>query len=127
MLQIFAPSIQIGWRSTDHGPKRLGATGRSCKLRQQTVHMACCKNFFAVRVVNPWNLLPRSGISAPTPASLKARLDRVWSHHIYVDLSEWFQIPSYTRTSYHPVQCEKNVQKDCFNNWMNQTAQRRLM
>ena len=75
----------------------------------------------------PLELAARVRDQCSNTASLKARLDRVWSHHIYVDLSEWFLIPSYTRTSYHPVQCEKNVQKDCFNNWMNQTAQRRLM
>eukprot|EP00745_Piridium_sociabile_P035972 TRINITY_DN63634_c0_g1_i2.p1 TRINITY_DN63634_c0_g1~~TRINITY_DN63634_c0_g1_i2.p1 ORF type:complete len:797 (-),score=144.14 TRINITY_DN63634_c0_g1_i2:185-2575(-) len=64
--------------------------GHSKKLKKNRVESTCQRNFFAVRVVNAWNSLPESVVSAPTLSSFKARLDRVWARHMYIESAEWF-------------------------------------
>ena len=38
-------------------------------------------NFFAERVVSPWNTLPDSVVTAPSVNSFKSRLDHHWRNH----------------------------------------------
>ena len=43
-----------------------------------------------VTVINSWNSLPESVVTASALSSVEARLDRVCSHHTCMDSSEWF-------------------------------------
>ena len=52
--------------------------GHSLKLRKDRVLKSVRRNFFSVRVVNDWNSLPESVVSAPTVNAFKSRLDRHW-------------------------------------------------
>ena len=52
--------------------------GHSLKLRKDRVSKSVRRNFYSSRVINDWNLLPESVISAPTVNCFKSRLDRHW-------------------------------------------------
>ena len=51
--------------------------GHSMKLKKPSHWRTTMKaNWFAIRVINPWNALPESVVTAPTIATFKARYDR---------------------------------------------------
>ena len=63
---------------TDH-VKRSGNRGHSKKIFKQRAKRNFRKNFFTNRVIDFWNLLPESVISAPSVKSFERRLDKHWS------------------------------------------------
>ena len=52
--------------------------GHSKKLKKPRVESTCRRTFFSQRIVNAWNSLPETVVSAPTLNSFKSRLDRIW-------------------------------------------------
>ena len=49
--------------------------GNGFKLKEGGLSLDVRKKFFTVRVVRPWNRLPREAVDAPSLEVLKARLD----------------------------------------------------
>jgi len=47
------------------------------KLKQTKFRLNMRKNFFALRVTEPWNRLPREVVESPSPEIFKTRLDKV--------------------------------------------------
>ena len=64
--------------------QRSSVRGHSMKLYPQSldqrVNTQIRKNSFAIRVVNTWNSLPDSVVSAPSINTFKNRLDKHWSN-----------------------------------------------
>jgi hypothetical protein len=56
-----------------------GRRGHSMKLFKQQCRLEMRKNFFSQRVVNSWNALPSSIVSAKSVNSLKTLLDHHWT------------------------------------------------
>jgi hypothetical protein len=56
-----------------------GRRGHSMKLFKQQCRLEVRKNFFSQRVVNLWNALPSSIVSAESVNSFKSLLDRHWT------------------------------------------------
>ena len=54
--------------------------GYRYKLYKERFSSPARKHCFAVRVVNTWNSLPESVVSAPSLNSFKRRLDRFWKN-----------------------------------------------
>ena len=53
--------------------------GHSLKLHTYRPKYDLCKYFFTVRVINLWNSLPESVVSAVSVNSFKNRLDKLWA------------------------------------------------
>ena len=51
-----------------------GATG---KLKQRKFRLNMRKNFFTVRVTEPWNRLPREVVESPSLEIFKIHLDKI--------------------------------------------------
>jgi hypothetical protein len=58
--------------------------GNSQKIVKQRFKTEIRKNVFSNRVVNNWNSLPESVISAPSLNSFKNRLDKEWADRMYI-------------------------------------------
>ena len=54
--------------------------GNCLKLVKEQCKRQVRSNFFAVRVVNSWNSLPDSVVTAPSVNAFKSRLDAHWTH-----------------------------------------------
>ena len=52
--------------------------GNSLKLFKTRCRTKLRQNSFTVRVINDWNGLPESIVTAPTLNSFKSRIDRHW-------------------------------------------------
>ena len=57
--------------------------GHSLKLVNKRCHYDLRKLIFAPRIVNIWNNLSETVISADTTDTFKRRLDNFWKHHEY--------------------------------------------
>ena len=51
--------------------------GNGHKLKQRKFHLNMRKNFFTLRVMEPWNRLPREVVDSPSLEIFKTRLDKV--------------------------------------------------
>ena len=67
-------------KQEDVVPEAAGRTrGHSQKLYKRKHRLEVRKHNFTFRVVDPWNSLPESVVSAPSLASFERRLDKFWS------------------------------------------------
>ena len=65
-------------------PPSDGSTrGHSLKLQKQFSKLKVRHDFFSLRVVDLWNSLPDSVVTAPSLNSFKNRLDKFWKKYIY--------------------------------------------
>ena len=55
--------------------------GHSIKLQKQSSQLKVRHDFFSLRVVDLWNSLPESVVSAPSLNSFKNRLDKFWKEY----------------------------------------------
>ena len=55
--------------------------GHSLKLQKQSSQLKVRHDFFSLRVVDLWNSLPESVVSAPSLNSFKNRLDKFWKEY----------------------------------------------
>jgi len=51
--------------------------GNGHKLKQRKFHLNMRKNFFPLRVMEPWHRLPREVVESPSLEIFKTRLDAV--------------------------------------------------
>ena len=51
--------------------------GKGHKLKQSKFHLNVRKNFFPLRVMEPWPRLPREAVESPSLEIFKIRLDKV--------------------------------------------------
>ena len=68
------------WLRRDHSTR---TRGHSLKLEKRICQTTMRQHCFSNRVINNWNSLPESIISAPTVNSFKSKLDQHWYNHIY--------------------------------------------
>jgi len=70
-------------RCQEEGPKLFSVMpsnsrrGNGHKLKHRTFHLNMRKNFFTLRVTEPWNRLPREVVESPSLEIFKTRLDKV--------------------------------------------------
>ena len=57
--------------------------GHSLKMEKRRCQTRMRQHCFSNRVINNWNSLPESIISAPTVNCFKSKLDQHWYNHIY--------------------------------------------
>ena len=70
--------------------------GHSLKLQKQSSQLKARHDFFSLRVVDLWNSLPESMVSAPSLNSFKNRLDKFWKEYKFNE--EAPQIKSHNST-----------------------------
>jgi len=60
--------------------------GNRHKLKHRNFHLKMRKNFFPLRVTEPWNRLPREVVESPSLEIFKNRLDKVLCSLLLVTL-----------------------------------------
>ena len=68
-----------GLEGTDYSKffkfKQSNTRGHQWKLEKQRIHCQVRENWFTIRVINPWNKLPKNIVNAQTIAIFKSKLD----------------------------------------------------
>ena len=87
LLEVFkytynAYNVNANLLPIDTGLTLFSTTRREFKLKKRFCQNAMRANFFSFRVVNSWNRLPPSVVTAPTLNFFKARLNRVCANLI---------------------------------------------
>ena len=67
------------WLRRDHSTR---TRGHSLKLEKRRCQTTMRQHCFSNRVIDNWNSLPESIISAPTVNSFKSKLDQHWYNHV---------------------------------------------
>ena len=67
--------------------------GHSLKLQKQSSQLKVQNDFFSLRVVDLWNSLPESMVSAPILNSFKNRLDKFWKEYKFNEEAPQIQSP----------------------------------
>ena len=86
--------------------------GHSYKLKKPTAQRTVRQNFFSVRVVNAWNSLPETVVTAPSLNAFKNRIDKTWARYKFTLDSAWFSALKPARTNPVPFLCEKDEEED---------------
>jgi len=60
--------------------------GNGHKLKHKKFHLNTRKNFFPLRVTEPWPRLPREAVESPSLEIFKPRLDKVLCSLLWVTL-----------------------------------------
>ena len=60
--------------------------GNRHKLKQRKLHLNMRKNFFTLRVTEPWPRLPREAVDSPSLEIFKTRLDKVLCSLLWVTM-----------------------------------------
>ena len=60
--------------------------GNGHKLKQRKLQLNMRKNFFTLRVTEPWHRLPREVVESPSPEIFKTHLDKVLCSLLWVTL-----------------------------------------
>ncbi len=55
--------------------------GHELKIVKRYCKKEIRRHSFAYRIVDPWNSLPATVVTAPSIAAFKNRLGRLWEHH----------------------------------------------
>jgi len=61
--------------------------GNGCRLKEGRFRLDRRNTFFTLKVVRPWNRLPRELVDAPSLEVFQARLDGALSHLVYWKVS----------------------------------------
>ena len=71
--------------------------GNAHKLKQRKFQLNMRKNFFPLRVTEPWNRLPREVVESPSLEIFKTRVDKVLCSLLWVTLlrqEDWTRWPA---------------------------------
>jgi len=75
------------WQTSKFPPKIDRMRGNGFKLKEGRFRLAVRKTFFRMKVVKPWNMLPREVVDTPSLEMLKARLNGVLSNVVWLKIS----------------------------------------
>ena len=92
MIETFKYTHNISEQVRDLLPMEVNirTRGHNYKLKKPRANTNIRSKFFSNRVVNTWNQLPNSVVSAESTNSFKFRLDRVWEEHpLFYNYKAW--------------------------------------
>ena len=85
MIEVY--KLLTGKYSTNEGLLKINRNSRTrghhLKLEKQRFRLQIRRHSFPIRVVNPWNSLPKHIVLAPTVNTFKNRMDRYWGRFQY--------------------------------------------
>ena len=99
-MRLWCPATLLQIFFTPSHTKNL--RGNRYKLFKKTCNLQLRNSFFSQRVVNDWNNLPDTVVSAPTVNSFKNRLDKFLKNERWNNSEgwcRWFHYPTSTSTS----------------------------
>ena len=85
-LQISAEWVPGGWGQALFSSAQRQNRGNRHKLKQRKFRLNMRKNFFTLRVTEPWPRLPREAVESPSLEIFQPRLDKVLCSLLWVTL-----------------------------------------